>query len=97
MRKVGAILLIVAFVLAVTNHIWPAWIVLIIVGLIDLYLIYVKKEITITKWIRSLTPHRIDNIIMLGLVGLCWWLKGPQIALWFLFGLLNNHLFERND
>ena len=91
----GAILLLVTFATALAGFVWIPWVLLCTVGLIDLYLIYIRKETTITKWVRSLWGRRIDNIVMLSLIGLIWWLKGEGIALWFLLGLLNNHLFER--
>lgn len=92
---IGALLMIVAFILALFNNAWGGWIILAIIGAIDIYLIYWREDWTVTKWIRNLTGHRIDNIIMIGLIILCWALKGELIALWFTLGLLNNHFFER--
>lgn len=95
-QMIGAVLLVIAFVLAVLNKAVEAWIVLVSVGILDLCLIYIWKDITISRWIRGLTGSKVDTVIMLGLVALCWWLKGEAIALWFLLGLLNNHLFEKD-
>ena len=96
-RVIGAFALIAAFVWALVGVVSFAWITLIIVGLIDLYLIYIVKEITISRWIRQLCGHRMDNVIMIGLCVAVWFWKGETLALWFVLGLLNNHFFERND
>jgi hypothetical protein len=96
LQLTGACLLIASFVMAFLNMIMFAWITLACVGLLDLYLIYIAKVIRITDWIRALWGHAIDNVVMIGLVVLVWWLKGETIALWFLLGLLNNHLFEKD-
>ena len=93
---VGTVLLVIAFVLAFQNYIIGAWAILLLVGILDLIIIRVYKDITISRWIRGLTGPRLDNVIMFGLVILCFWLKGEVIALWFLFGLLNCHFFERD-
>lgn len=94
---IGALLLVIAFVSAIVTDNWLPWIPLVAVGGIDLYIIYVLKQRTITKWIRSLTKKHWDRIIMFGLIGVCWWLKGEVVALWFALGLINNHLFEKEE
>ena len=96
LQMIGAVLLAAAFVCAIWGLVLPAWIMLAAVGVIDLWIIYIEKSTTVSRWIRGFTGHAIDNLIMLGLVAACWWLKGETAALWFLLGLLNCHLFERN-
>lgn len=92
---IGALLLVVAAVCALLNWVWFAWVALFCVGVIDLFIIYKLKMITVSKWIRKLTGPKVDNVILITLIVVCWWLKGEVVALWFLLGLLNNHLFEK--
>jgi len=91
---VGAVILLFAFFLAFVNAIWVTWGLLAVVGLIDLYLIWYLKQMTITKWIRLQFPKYVDTIIIFALIVLVWRLKSEVTALWFVFGLLNSHFFE---
>ena len=91
-QMVGAGLLVIAFACGLIRWIWPAWGCLVAAGLIDLYLLLIKAK-TISRWVQKLTPKLADIIIMLTLVVVVWWLMGEAVALFFLFGLLNAHLF----
>jgi len=94
LQMVGAVLLVLAFMLAFINLVWLTWGILAAVGCIDLYLITIVKQITITKWIRIQFPKPVDTILIFALIVLVWWLKSEVTALWFVFGLLNSHFFE---
>jgi len=106
---VGAGLLIPAFALAVIaarsgniNLAYTAWIVLAVIGILDLYIIREAKQkdiqtVTITRWIRNLLPKKADNVIMFGFIGVVWWLAGPLYALFYMHGFLNDHFNENRD
>jgi hypothetical protein len=96
LQLTGALLMVFVFISAIMGWTFLGWGTAIIVGLIDLYLIYILKAERITQWIRGLTGHTIDNIILIGLIVLVWALKGPDIALWFFLGSMNTHFFEMN-
>jgi len=102
----GAGILIPAFVVAVLaarkqsldlTHL--AWLILAVVGVIDLVIIYKGRKIgvktlTITQWVRALLPKKTDLPVMLGFIVLVWWLVGPLLALFYTHGFLNNHFNE---
>lgn len=90
----GAVLLIAAFVLAVMDYVIASTVILIAVGILDIWIIFFQRELSISAYIRGLAPWSIDRIILIGLVPLCWWLNGLKVALWFTLGLLNAHLFN---
>lgn len=90
---IGAILLALAFCLAIADKVFVAILTLVVVGLFDLVLIY-KKQATISEFIRSLAPWNIDRIILVGLVPFCLLHCGAKVALWFTLGLLNAHFFN---
>jgi len=93
-QKVGSLLLLVAFGLALMRYPNASAVVLSVVGLLDIWLVFVQKKESISAYIRKLMPWSIDRIILVGLVPLCWWLCGLQIAVWFTLGLLNAHFFN---
>jgi hypothetical protein len=92
-QVIGAIAVLAAFVLALHRCERLAAVALIIVGLLDLYIIW-KKEITISTYVRSISPWNVDCIILVGLVPVCLFVCGWEPAVWFTLGLLNAHFFN---
>lgn len=66
LTKTGAGLLILALLLTWLAETGFAYIVLLVVGTLDLYLVY-KKQQTISQWIQGLWPKKIDYPILVGL------------------------------
>jgi len=93
-QSIGAMILMFAFAMALTSRINEAITSLIFVGIIDLYLIYIAGEKSISFWIRGLMPKYFDNLVMAGLLVLVWHVCSLQITIWFILGILSNHLFE---
>jgi len=72
---------------------WIILTVLICIGVFDLYL-YFTKQLTISQRIHRMFPRWIDYGIMIGLLGLTWWLGGgPEAFVPVMIGVIIGHLF----
>ena len=94
--------IVLSFILLLLGRAAETWSALIIVGLIELALIYLYKS-KITSFVRNLYPKKIDTIVMLGLVPVVWILAnnfgpvpGEYAAAYYLLGMLNSHFHERD-
>jgi len=62
----------------------------------DLWLKYIKKQITITKYARDLLPSWADKLVMVGLFLLVLrfgtGVDGWGAAYWFTEGIINGHI-----
>jgi hypothetical protein len=94
LQFIGSLFLLFAFFDALLGFVARPIVVLAVIGIYDAWLIWGLKRESISEWIRRLAPWHIDRIILVGLVPLCWWLCGSQVALWFTLGLLNAHFFN---
>lgn len=93
-QRVGAVLLVTAFVAALMHYMPVALTVLIVTGIIDIWLIYIVGDKSISYYIRSLLPRFVDYMIMFGTVGVVILMQGWFTAIWFVLGLLSSHFFE---
>ena len=84
LQMIGAALLVSATSCSFLGWIMAAWYLLATVGIIDVVLIYVEKDITISKWIRGLSGHKVDNVIMFTLIITVVRVMGWTIGLWFI-------------
>ena len=93
--QIGASLIAVALVLTYMRETNYALLVLLIVGVIDLFLEIKFKDLpTISRWIHKLFPETIDVAIMIGLLILTWWLFGGAVGfLPVCLGVIIGHLF----
>ena len=100
-QVVGALTLLAAYIVFLCSGIPDRtiilWSLLVAVGIIDLVLIYVSKEITVSQWLYKLCPNnKLDDVIKIASVALVWWLLGPLMAAAYTFGLLAEH-FSKDD
>ena len=63
-QKIGAGLLLLAFIFYVFNEIGLAYAVLIFAGIIDIYLVIANK-MTISQWIQDLTSNKLIDYAIL--------------------------------
>ncbi len=94
MQELGSLLLVLAFIAALEHCICGAAVLLSLVGVIDLYLIFVAKEKTVSYFIRSLFPPYVDYVVMVLIAGIVFMLCNWEINVWFVLGILSNHFFE---
>jgi len=93
LQKIGAGLLIAALVLAWQSLTWFALGALILVGLVDLFLVFENKT-TISQWIHQLFGKKTDIGIMIGLLVYTWHIfGGPASFVIMLIGVIMGHLF----
>jgi len=92
LQILGAILINLAFVLAVMEESGYGYIILVITLLIDLYLIKTKQDV-ITKWIRRQFPGWGDKFFLVVKLMTIIFLINPLIGLWWLLGTTDGHLF----
>jgi len=94
-QVLGALLLNVAFTLALLKEPGYGYIVLIVTLLIDLYLIKTGQDV-ITKWIRRQFPGWGDKIFLVVKLATIILLVNPLIGLWWLLGTTDGHFhFEK--
>jgi len=93
LKRLGAALAVLGAVLWLKSLTWPAIIVFIIVGILDLYLIR-QKYGTITVWIRGLCEKKVDNVIIIAAFVVVWIFLGPKAYLAYMVGYLVCHFFE---
>ena len=89
----GALGIVAAYISFVLKYAWVGWSILSVVGLIELFVIYVYDK-TITRFWRNMYGTTIDRIVLFALIPLTWWLAGELAAGFFLLGLLNSHFHE---
>ena len=89
LSPLGALVLIIAFILTYFAFWTAALIVFIAVGVIDLVLYFGKRD-TISQWIHALFPKWIDVVIMIGLLIFTWIVLGPPAFLTVLMGYSYN-------
>ena len=107
-QMIGAIFLLIGTILAFCpityipsvllffGEAWLFWMVMIVVGLIDLFCVFFRNKFTISRWIMSLSSSLVvKRIIMFVFLGLIWWRFGPQVTAICLAAFLDDHLFER--
>ena len=92
--SLSGLLLLTAFVLAILDLYRLSAILLILVGLIDIIVIYLYGWLSISNWVRKLTPYSIDIVILVGLVPTVLFLCGLKICVWYTLGLLSAHFFN---
>jgi len=92
LQSIGAVFLVIAFILTIFDLMWYAILSLVIVGLIDIYLV-VKDKQTISQRIDSLFDKKIDAGILIGLLVFTWWIWGPAGWLPVMLGVIMGHLF----
>lgn len=92
LRKTGAGLIVMAFVLTALDFGVSALLTLLAIGIIDLILV-AKKEDTISNFIHKAIPKKIDNLVLVGLLIFTWWMWGPEAFLPVFLGVLIGHLF----
>ena len=72
---------------------WIILIILIMIGIFDLYLCFTKQK-TISQRIHALCPKWADILIMCGLLVGIWWLfGGVRIFVPAMIGVIIGHLF----
>ncbi|KKM17327.1 hypothetical protein LCGC14_1676860 [marine sediment metagenome] len=92
LAKIGAGLLVAALILIWQIQTLYALIILVAVGIIDLILVFKKKD-TISAWIHSLFPKQVDIGIMIGLGVYTWAIFGFAGFLPVCIGVIIGHLF----
>lgn len=92
LAPLGAVILVMAFVLTAFGLMWPALATFVVVGIVDLILVIAKKH-TISQWIHRLFPKYIDVGIMIGLLIFVWFVMGVPSFLPVLMGCIMGHLF----
>ena len=92
LAPLGALILIIAFILTYFGFWWASLSTFIAVGVIDLFLYFGKRD-TISQWIHALFPKWIDVVIMIGLLIFTWVVLGPPAFLTVLMGCTMGHLF----
>ena len=101
---IGALVTLLAYVIAFTKvqldtflpfggEIALAWLPLIGVGLLDIWLIKTNR-ITISRWCYRLLPTRLDIPVAIGSVVVVWVLAGQFFALWYVLGMINQHFAQ---
>lgn len=58
----------------------------------DLYLCFRDKR-TISQRIHAWFPKWLDMVVLCGILGLIWWLLGPNYFVTVLIGVILGHLF----
>ena len=99
LAKVGAGLFIVALVLTYLQLTTYALICLLIIGIIDIFLERKRKDgyQTISQWIHSLFPKKVDVGILIGLLVFTWWVFGPAGFLPVCIGAICGHFFWQEN
>lgn len=91
-QKVGALMFVAALIVSCFNQVLIPIILLIGVGVLDLWLLW-KREDTITRWIDRQFPKWVDLSIVVCVLALSWWWFGPVGFLPLCMGVIVGHLF----
>jgi hypothetical protein len=98
LAQVGAGIIAAALVLTYMEQVKYALICLLVAGIIDLVLeLKYKDDPTISQWIHTLFPKKIDVGIVIGLLAASWWVFGPVGFLPVCIGVIIGHLFWQEN
>jgi hypothetical protein len=93
----GAILLAGGYVFLLLHHTFFMCSFLAMAGMVDLYLIYVAKDKTISHYCRSMVGYKKNTILWLVLMAVILIIRGWDVCGITTIGLLINHITLNDD